>query len=557
LHLAWAGSDAEGNPDGVTVAWATLAPYSAREEVPVVLFGTESGGPYPGRVEGTTRDYGPPGRGWRVHHRATLAGLEPGREYYYIVGGARSRAAQDAATLPTPSPSAASSAFSAERRFTSAPARSGASGAEAVAPFSVSVFGDFGFRQKGHADETRRNLERIRAETDWTLHLGDIGYADDAFLHEPNSFSYEAVYNEWMDWMQNVTDTKPYMVAVGNHESECHSPSCIVDAAERGALRNFTAYNARWAMPSASSGGVESMWYSFNYGLAHFAVLNTETDFPGANEENRGDSQLMPAGHFAADGAYLKWLEKDLAAANAPAARAARPWVIVAGHRPIVTCGNRTAVRPSDAWEADVRRCGPHATLEPLMERYGVDLFLAGHQHSYSRFAPRRRSTAAARRTAHVIAGGAGCDEMLLRGNSKALGRALKATPEGMTPEGMILDVNVTVAGNMSVHDSPEDRVWWQRWLRSWGAWTERRLQEPDIRRECPPDAGDEGAESGSCDGPAQAPPLRGAYSVYSQGDKPSIFSTGVLTVFNETTLRWQMRNSADNAVEDEFFLRK
>jgi exo-beta-1,3-glucanase (GH17 family) len=26
-------------------------------------------------------------------------------------------------------------------------------------------------------------------------------------------------------------------------------------------LSNFTAYNARWKMPSAESGGVESMWY--------------------------------------------------------------------------------------------------------------------------------------------------------------------------------------------------------------------------------------------------------------------------------------------------------
>jgi exo-beta-1,3-glucanase (GH17 family) len=26
-------------------------------------------------------------------------------------------------------------------------------------------------------------------------------------------------------------------------------------------LSNFTAYNARWKMPSEESGGVESMWY--------------------------------------------------------------------------------------------------------------------------------------------------------------------------------------------------------------------------------------------------------------------------------------------------------
>ena len=55
------------------------------------------------------------------------------------------------------------------------------------------------------------------------------------------------------------------------------------------------------------------MWYSFNYASAHFVILNTETDFPGAHEENEGDSKLLPAGHFAPDGEYMRWLEADLA----------------------------------------------------------------------------------------------------------------------------------------------------------------------------------------------------------------------------------------------------
>jgi len=48
----------------------------------------------------------------------------------------------------------------------------------------------------------------------------------------------------------------------GNHESECHDPACVVNPRKLGLpLSNFTAYNARWKMPSQESGGVASMWY--------------------------------------------------------------------------------------------------------------------------------------------------------------------------------------------------------------------------------------------------------------------------------------------------------
>ena len=98
------------------------------------------------------------------------------------------------------------------------------------------------------------------------LHVGDIAYADDAFLHTPLKFEYEDVYNQYEDDMEPITSTVPYMTAPGNHESECHSPACLVDSGRRKQLSNFTAYNARHHMPSESSGGVASMWYSFDYG---------------------------------------------------------------------------------------------------------------------------------------------------------------------------------------------------------------------------------------------------------------------------------------------------
>jgi hypothetical protein len=43
-------------------------------------------------------------------------------------------------------------------------------------------------------------------------------------------------------------------VLPGNHEGECHSPICLLNDKYKEALRNFTAYNARFRMPAPESG---------------------------------------------------------------------------------------------------------------------------------------------------------------------------------------------------------------------------------------------------------------------------------------------------------------
>jgi hypothetical protein len=45
---------------------------------------------------------------------------------------------------------------------------------------------------------------------------------------------------------------------------------------------------------------------SFDYGGVHFVSLDTETDFPDAAENEKGDSGIFDAGHFAPDGECLR-----------------------------------------------------------------------------------------------------------------------------------------------------------------------------------------------------------------------------------------------------------
>jgi hypothetical protein len=70
------------------------------------------------------------------------------------------------------------------------------------------------------------------------------------------------------------------MTALGNHEVTCIQ-GCDFLCVDGGVskFRNFTAYLNCFHLSGNESGGYKNLWYSFNYGLAHFVIINTETDF--------------------------------------------------------------------------------------------------------------------------------------------------------------------------------------------------------------------------------------------------------------------------------------
>ncbi|KAK1946500.1 Acid phosphatase [Phytophthora citrophthora] len=387
FHLAFAGEEAG---TGMAISWTTFA----LEESPAVWIGTsESKLTRVKHAKITKKKYYEDSKYELINYHAVVNGLEPNTEYFYKVGSATEKKFQSAV-----------SSFKTARE----------SGDES--PFIVAVYGDMGTDANSVA--ANKFVNSLVGKVDFIYHLGDISYADNDFLNAKTVFGffYEEVWNKFMNSMTSVMRHMAYMVVVGNHEAECHSPNCLLSEAKKDQLGNYTAFNARFRMPSPESGGVLNMWYSFDYASVHFTTLSSETDFPHAPSNAYYTKRTY--GNF---GNQLAWLEADLKAAHAN--RANVPWIVVGMHRPMYTlrsCDDDGV--PNDNYES----LKVQKAFEKLFIKYKVDLVYEGHVHSYERHYPTANSTTYMagvskdgktytnpKAPVHVIAGSAGSSEGL------------------------------------------------------------------------------------------------------------------------------------------------
>lgn len=158
----------------------------------------------------------------------------------------------------------------------------------------------------------------------------------------------------------------------------------LCQSLSNNAFRNFTAFQNRFHMDGeVNGGGVGNMWYSFDYGLAHFVSIDGETDFANSPENpfavdlkgnetkpTKDETFVMDSGPFGKVDDYrstktyaqYQWLANDLAKVD----RCKTPWVIAMSHRPM----HSTEV---SIYQKDVR-----AAFEDLLIQYGVDAYLSG-----------------------------------------------------------------------------------------------------------------------------------------------------------------------------------
>ncbi|GAM21044.1 hypothetical protein SAMD00019534_042190 [Acytostelium subglobosum LB1] len=215
-------------------------------------------------------------------------------------------------------------------------------GATVFKPFAFSVYGDMGGgNYMLNVDSLITNSDRF----DWILHVGDIAYADYS-----NSSSNKGIRSGmlgnmtvWNDFMTSITPFsahQSYMTCIGNHD----------------AFLNKSAYTTTWIMPSESP---LITWYAFDYNGVHFVSMSTENDYAPGSEQ------------------YV-WLENHL-----QQFRASNPntWLIVYGHRPFYCT---TVIN----WCMGTNNLALYEAMDPLMMKYNVDIFIAGHTHAYERSFP-------------------------------------------------------------------------------------------------------------------------------------------------------------------------
>ena len=133
----------------------------------------------------------------------------------------------------------------------------------------------------------------------------------------------------------------PFMPANGNHDSLALN------------------YVAQFSLPQIATDGERGQgeqWYSFDYGNAHFVILDDQ------------------ASSTALD-AQLAWLEADLAAVD----RTRTPWVFAAHHESTYSCSTNHGSNKT------LRR-----RVQPIFDAHRVDMVFSGHDHHYERSRPIR-----------------------------------------------------------------------------------------------------------------------------------------------------------------------
>lgn len=228
--------------------------------------------------------------------------------------------------------------------------------------------------------------------------------------------AYEAILEEFFNQLAPIAGRKAYMASPGNHEADCQEIPDTVALCPEG-QKNFTDFMNRFgktmptAFASASSNSTAKVnankakllanppfWYSFEYGMVHVTMIDTETDFPEAPDGPDGSAGLN-GGPFGAPNQQVDFLTADLASVD----RTVTPWVIVAGHRPWYSTGDSSNV------------CSPcQDAFESIFYQYGVDLAVFGHVHNSQRFLPSYQGKADAngmndpKAPMYIVAGGPG-----------------------------------------------------------------------------------------------------------------------------------------------------
>lgn len=281
-----------------------------------------------------------------TEHRVKLTGLLPKTKYYYSIGSSTlTLRGSDSLLYFT---TAIDSTMNDPVRFW--------------------VIGDF-----GHGNTAQKQVRdsylnyAVNHPSDFQLWVGDNAYSDGT------EAEYSAKVFDTVNCYGNIFLNLPFVPTSGNHDwnSICNwQAPCNTDPnVQTGPYLNIID-----PPTEGEEGGVAShkkLFYSFDYGDIHFVCLNSELgsgitqayNWIGLNNFDTAFTSPM-----------YEWLKADLAATT-------KKWKVAFWHQcPYSGQDDFTELSSFQLFCIAMRT---HAN--PILEKYGVDLVLTGHDHNYQR----------------------------------------------------------------------------------------------------------------------------------------------------------------------------
>lgn len=220
------------------------------------------------------------------------------------------------------------------------------------------------------------NLTGLNPDTKYVYRVGSDEVFSDTLSFttaaDTDSFTFlymgdvQAGYAEWGEMLNHIINTDPsikFSLLGGDLTDKGNDPdewSQFLDAAKNmfahipvmPTLGNHDGYMYLkfFVLPTNGPAGLQQEFYSFDYGNAHFAVLNSN------NNTNEVAKQ---------------WLREDLQ-------NTTKKWKFVVFHHPAYQ-----AFDDNKTIDDSIR-----ANWIPILEQYGVDMVFVGHQHLYMRTHP-------------------------------------------------------------------------------------------------------------------------------------------------------------------------
>jgi len=198
-------------------------------------------------------------------------------------------------------------------------------------PFSFLYFGDAQTDLKSKWSRTIRQAFTNMPQANFMIHAGDL-------------INLNKRDQEWGEWFHAggwIYQNMPSILTPGNHEYSRVGPSEYQLAPH---------WRPSFALPESGPAGLEETVYY--------------TDFQGARIISLNTTALL--NHKKDSAAQVEWLNRTLA--NNP-----NKWTFVTMHHPVYS--------PAIGRENTMLK----NSLKPIFDKYGVDLVLQGHDHTYAR----------------------------------------------------------------------------------------------------------------------------------------------------------------------------